>query len=724
MNGTAIGSPRNLLAIAVLVATGYYVGVQVGLALTFPPATTSVLWPPNAILTAALLIVPPRAWWVCLAAALPIHILLEIGAGFSPALVGLLFLTNCSEALLAAIGVRALSDAPTRLDSFRRVAIFIGAAGLMAPILSSFADAAVVNQLRGEPYWNVWRARVFANVLTELSVAPVVILGWRVLNTGVRTFSRARIAEGVALALVLGAMATVIFKRPYLGDSIPGVPPTPLVLLLPVFGWAAIRFGVGGVSAALFGSAMVASHETAVGYRPFAALSPSDSLIAVQMIFAVVAMPLMCIAGLLAERRKATADLAARLRFEELLSTVASSFVRHDFARAADECLGRVGAFFQIGTAVLFQSEEASSSLEIERQWNAPDVSPLAAAYGSQRFPMATARVLSGDTIRWTTLDDVPPEASADRRTFTELGLRSMVAVPLVSGGLVRGGLSVATLGDRLLSDKDVGQLRLIVDVLANARAQHQAEMRSQRSLQELAYVARRSSMGELTASIALQLNQPLTGILSNAQAARRMLHARPTVVPDVDDGLVDIIDDCRRARDVILRMREMLAPTDAQPVLIDMSALVRDVSILVASDALLRRVSIAFEPATTSMLVEGDRILLQQAVLNVVMNAMDAVAELQLSKRIVRIRTTSDCGNVQVRVRDHGTGLPNGAERRVFEPFFSTKTAGMGMGLAISRSIAEQHGGSITAANEPAGGVLVTISLPAAVKLSDRAPV
>ena len=168
-----------LALIATVVAAGYYVGAQIGLALTFPPATTSVLWPPNAILTAALLMVPPRLWWVCLAGALPVHILLEIDAGFSAQLVALLFVTNCSEALLAAIAVRVLSDAPTRFDSFRRVAAFVAGAGLLAPIVSSFADAAVVDLVRGENYWDVWRVRVFSNVLTELSVAPAIILGWQ-----------------------------------------------------------------------------------------------------------------------------------------------------------------------------------------------------------------------------------------------------------------------------------------------------------------------------------------------------------------------------------------------------------------------------------------------------------------------------------------------------------------------------------------------------------------
>src|SRR5688572_9058456 len=356
MNEPSSSSLR-LALIALLVAAGYYVGAQIGLALTFHPATTSVLWPPNAILTATLLLVPPRAWWVCLAAALPVHILLELNAGFSTQLVALLFVTNCSEALLAAIAVRALSDAPARFDSLRRVAAFIGGAGLLAPIVSSFGDAAVVDVLRGENYWDVWRVRVFSNVLTELSVAPAIILGWQAARSLAARRPRWRDAvEPLTFAVVLIGVAVLVFGRPGVRDAIPGTPPTPIVLLLPVFGWGAMRFGVGGVSAALLGSAIVASYETAAGLRPFATLTPVDSLIAVQMILAVVAIPMMLLAGLLGDRRQATAKLAARLRFEELLSSIAGSFLRlTDDAAALRSSLTLVSDFFDADCVGLLQ---------------------------------------------------------------------------------------------------------------------------------------------------------------------------------------------------------------------------------------------------------------------------------------------------------------------------------------------------------------------------------
>ena len=176
--------PGQLAICAVAVAVAYFVGVQIGIALTFRPATTSMLWPPNAILTAALLLVPPRHWWVCLGAALPVHLSLQLGAGMEPALSALLFVTNCSEALIAAGLVRALSDAPSEFNTIRRVAVFIAFAGLAAPMLSSFADAAVVHLLKGDDYWTVWRTRTFSNVLTELSVVPLLVHGVGALTGG------------------------------------------------------------------------------------------------------------------------------------------------------------------------------------------------------------------------------------------------------------------------------------------------------------------------------------------------------------------------------------------------------------------------------------------------------------------------------------------------------------------------------------------------------------
>jgi signal transduction histidine kinase len=135
----------------------------------------------------------------------------------------------------------------------------------------------------------------------------------------------------------------------------------------------------------------------------------------------------------------------------------------------------------------------------------------------------------------------------------------------------------------------------------------------------------------------------------------------------------------------------------------------------LLASDTLIRRVRLSLEFGDNGAPIRGDRVLLQQAVLNVIVNAIDAVADLREHDRVVTVWTGSAGDNrAQIRVQDQGRGLPPGTEAQVFEPFFSTKTTGLGMGLAIARSIVESHGGTILLENDPAG-VVVTINLPVA---------
>ena len=148
----------------------------------------------------------------------------------------------------------------------------------------------------------------------------------------------------------------------------------------------------------------------------------------------------------------------------------------------------------------------------------------LSAEAFRRRFPDAMARVLNGETVEWRGAGAIPPAAAEDRRAFEALGFRDLVILPFVAGHSVRGALAVATTGERPVSAPDLPQLRLIADVIANARTRRQAELDSQRSRQELAHLARRASMGELASALAHQLNQPLAGILANAQASQRLI--------------------------------------------------------------------------------------------------------------------------------------------------------------------------------------------------------
>ena len=217
-----------------------------------------MLWPPNSILTAALLLTPVRRWWLYLLAALPAHLLAEAQAGLPMPLVLSLFATNCSEALLAAACVRRWSDEPTRLDTLRRVFIFVAGAGVFAPFASSFLDAGVVTAFQGEPYWLVWRTRFFSNVLTELTVAPAIVVAAASAWPWIRHASTLRKIEAALLAVGLVTVSLVIFAAPT-GNSglLPELPHVPVALFLPLILWAAVRFGPGGITSSMLATTLL-----------------------------------------------------------------------------------------------------------------------------------------------------------------------------------------------------------------------------------------------------------------------------------------------------------------------------------------------------------------------------------------------------------------------------------------------------------------------------------
>lgn len=280
-------------ATALLVAVSCYLGSKVGLALRFPPATPSVMWPPNAILTATLLLAPPRRWPIYLLAALPAHLFLQPNVGWPVAMVTLLFATNCSEALAAAILVRRFSDAPTRFDTLARVAVFIGGAVLLAPFVSSFADAAVVATLRGEPYWLVWRMRFFSNTLTALTLVPAIVIVAKDGAAWMRGATARRILEAAALALGLLLVKWIVFAGA--GEGFPAA----LGFLLPFFLWAAVRFGPAGASLSLLGTSVVAIVSGVRGLGPFRALPPAEGVFALQIFLTMGGLPIMCVAALM-----------------------------------------------------------------------------------------------------------------------------------------------------------------------------------------------------------------------------------------------------------------------------------------------------------------------------------------------------------------------------------------------------------------------------------------
>jgi PAS domain S-box-containing protein len=264
------------------------------------------------------------------------------------------------------------------------------------------------------------------------------------------------------------------------------------------------------------------------------------------------------------------------------------------------------------------------------------------------------------------------------------------------------------------------GTARHVLGSAADITERKRAEMEAQQARQELAHVARVSTIGELAASLAHELNQPLTGALANARAALHMLKATPPDLVEIRNTLSDIADDNKRAGEVIRRLRGLLRKGEVQFGLLDLNGLIRDVAKLLTSDAIIRSITVRLELDPDPLFVSGDGVHLQQVVLNLLLNAMDAMVECAKDGRVIIVRTeNTEVDTVHVSVQDTGTGLRQGAQQLVFEPFYTTKPSGVGMGLAISKSIVQAHGGRIWVTDNETAGATFHFSLPLAGKRS-----
>jgi PAS domain S-box-containing protein len=256
------------------------------------------------------------------------------------------------------------------------------------------------------------------------------------------------------------------------------------------------------------------------------------------------------------------------------------------------------------------------------------------------------------------------------------------------------------------------GHGRRRMGVLTDITGRKQAESAAQRHRDELAHAGRVSVMGQLATALAHELNQPLGAILRNAESAELFAQASPPNLQEVGAILADIRKDDQRAGEVIERMRALLKRQEFQWSEIDLNQIVEEGVTLVRPDAERRKVKLVLDLAPTRLPISGDRVQLQQVLLNLVLNAMDATNSSADAERRVSIRTYLKDGQARLTVSDFGSGIPAENLKHLFEPFFTTKSNGMGMGLAISQTIIGVHGGRITAENNSHGGATFTVTL------------
>jgi len=313
------------------------------------------------------------------------------------------------------------------------------------------------------------------------------------------------------------------------------------------------------------------------------------------------------------------------------------------------------------------------------------------------------------------------PRFAPWRTRAEEHGLKSSVALPLTADGSAIGALLVYS-EESVAFDEEETELLVQaaadlvhgVALLRSRIERHAAEEALKKTATELGRVARVTAMGELTASIAHEVNQPLAAVVTNANACSRWLAAEPPNFDEAREALRRIIRDGTRAGDVIARVRAVLKKSEPVASRVDFNDVIREIVALTQSEVKRRGAVLETELAAGLPPVTGDRVQLQQLLLNLVINALDAMNSVTERPHLIRIRTSlREPGSILVDVEDSGVGLDPGQAAHLFEAFYTTKPDGLGMGLSISRSIVEAHGGRLWASPNEGPGATFQFTLP-----------
>jgi len=667
LNGERLGLTLHAALAAVLVALVYGASAKVGFAFTFQPRPISVVWLPNAILLAGLLLTPARAWWFVMLAVLPVHLAVELQSGVPSVMVLAWYVSNCSEALIGAALLRWLVRAPLNFNSLAHAGAFLVCGVGIAPLLSTFLDVGLVKFIgwgQGD-FSDLVRMRFLSNALAALIVVPVIIT-W---STGaLRALRDPTLPQRLEIfILFIGLLLTGTFVFESSGERL-ATGPALLYAPIPFLLWAAVRLGQKSVTLCLLLTFVLATWGAVHGHGPFVDGSAEENALSVQLFLIAVAAPFLLFSAVIAEHRRDRRAVAAS---EQRALTV---------FRAGPDAM-----------AIVRLSDGAF--IDVNDRW--VEIFGFAREEALGRNPLALGMYVN-------------PEA---REAFISQTMRGG-ARNFEAELLDKGGNRHDTL---LTSDRvDIGGTDCLVNVIRDITGQKEAEREARQQRLEVTHLSRVAVLGELSGALAHELNQPLTAILSNAQTAQRLIARDKLEVPELKEILEDITRENKRAGEVIRRLRAMFKKGEPQFIVLDLNDLMRDTLILAGGSLATRHVEVATTLCNHALSVRGDRVQLQQVLLNLIVNACEAM-EAPGSARTLSLETTPLAdGRVQVLVRDGGTGVPEPVMARLFDPFFTTKAQGLGLGLSISRSIVAAHGGELLARNNPDRGATFRILLPA----------
>lgn len=408
-----------------------------------------------------------------------------------------------------------------------------------------------------------------------------------------------------------------------------------------------------------------------------------------------------------------TSHLESR-RFETILAQSLAAIARvptDEIDHEIEHWLGEICLALDLDRSVMMYLNRG-----VTHRWSRQNIPRV--RYGTTALhvsPWAATRILAGEELVWSSISELPRDAEDYKRWLRKNGPKAQVALPLRAGGLVVGGITFGKFrSTRQWPTALIQRLRLVAEVFGAAAERKRVESELARARSELAAASSSAMMGELAASIAHEVNQPLGAILSNAQAARRLLSMPATDPQKIASALNDIVDDSKRAGEVVARVKSLFRGERTACAPIEVSTLLSEAQTLLRSEAAIRRIDLRITVHPSLPPILGDRVQLLQCIMNLAINGFDSIDCAQSEQREVEIRAEHEHEKwLRIAVCDSGAGIDPKIGERIFEPFVTTKPQGMGMGLLIARSIVERHGGKIAAEANARHGARVSFTLP-----------
>jgi signal transduction histidine kinase len=409
------------------------------------------------------------------------------------------------------------------------------------------------------------------------------------------------------------------------------------------------------------------------------------------------------------------------VRFESLVGELSAAMARvpaDAVDREIESWLGRICQALDLDRSGIYESDAPDEPVRATHTWHRQNFPPFPRDYDPEKFLDVTCNwVMGGNPITFSRPSEIPPELADARRFVERFGPKASAVIPMWAGARVIGAASFGKFRSaRTWSTELLDHLALAVRLFGSAIERKQSVIAMRAARAELRVASRRNVMSELIASLSHEINQPLGAILSNLGGVARLLSQGNPQPATALEAVNSAIEDTKRTGEIVRRIRSMFKKDTDHKTVIDIRALVGEVVKLTAGEAAIRSVSVQVQASPSVRRVTGDGIQLQQCMLNLIMNAFDAIAAAKSEPRGVTIKVAPEkTGWAAISVSDNGAGIDPAVATRLFEPFVTTKSEGMGLGLLVTRSIVESHGGKIWATPNPDRGATFTFTLPVA---------